>query len=112
MRLIKEEDIDLYAPAFDLANKFTGLIQIKMSKEILTNEASKRDLDEQLSKSENEMQHRINKAVYAFVGAMPLATENNINLFFEVLSLYSNITGDSTMHEMIQKLNNLTYGEH
>lgn len=102
-----KEQFDILADHFDYYNNLTGDIQMDMVKALLENPNIKEDFDNQKMKSEEEMQHRINKAVFAFVGAMPLASINGINLFMEAIALHSNLTGNPLMHKIIKRINEI-----
>lgn len=92
-------------------NRVTSVIQLQISAELLKHEISRKEFDEISKKSEEVMQEKMNKAVFAFIAAMPLATHNGINLVMEALSLHANITKNPMMHQIIEKLNQKTNEE-
>lgn len=89
----------------------TSKIQIEISEALLENPANRDDVAKQLQRSENDMQLRVNKAVYAFVGAMPLGSANRQNLFMEALALHANLTGNTLVHDLIHEVNLQTLAE-
>lgn len=92
-------------------NKVRGNIQHDISRVLLTDKSNQAELSKQLNGSENDMEVRMNKAVHAFLGAMPLAQMNRVNLFGKALALHSNLTGDSTMHDVFDEVNRMVYDE-
>jgi len=103
----KKDEFERLVLMFDKINHLTSHFQLEMSEALLENPANKKDLEKYAKTSEEVMQQRIDRAVYAFVGAMPLACINGINLFMEALALHSNLTGNTTMHDVIDRLNHI-----
>jgi wyosine [tRNA(Phe)-imidazoG37] synthetase (radical SAM superfamily) len=103
----KKDEFEKLVLMFDKFNHLTSHFQIEMADALLENPPNKKDLEKYAKASEEVMQQRIDKAVYAFVGAMPLASINGINLFMNALALHSNLTGNTTMHDVIEKLNHI-----
>jgi len=103
----KKDEFEKLVLMFDKFNHLTSHFQIEMADALLENAPNKKDLEKYAKASEEVMQQRIDKAVYAFVGAMPLASINGINLFMNALALHSNLTGNTTMHDVIEKLNHI-----
>jgi hypothetical protein len=92
---------------FQQFNDVTGKLQVEMSAALVANEANRIDLCQWLKKPEEAMQHQLNKAVFAFVGAMPLASMNGVNLFMEAMLLHVQLTGDPMIEQVVTKINEL-----
>jgi len=92
-------------------NAVSSSIQYDMARVLLTDENNRNELSKQLKENENQMEIRMNKAVHAFIGVMPLATMNHCNLFGKVLALHSNLTGDPLMHDTYDEVNRQTIEE-
>ena len=92
-------------------NKITGKIQQEISRVLVEDEKVKADLKKQLKGSENDMEIVMNNAAYFFIKVMPLASMNGCNMFGKVLALHSNLTGDPTMHEVFDAVNQQVYDE-
>lgn len=82
-----------------------------MSAVLLRNPRIKKRFDHDSKQSEEVMQKIIDKAVFAFVGAMPLATINSSNIFLQVMGIHSNLTKDPMMHRILERVNELTARE-
>lgn len=85
--------------------EITGSLQHEISDALLQCPLVSADLQKQLKTSESAVQVRLDSAVWAFVGAMPLACANRQNLFMEAIAHLGNHTGDSLIHEIIGELN-------
>lgn len=55
--------------------------------------------------SEQRMMDFLDGAVKNFVGALPVATANGVNLFASVMSCHSALTGDPLVRKLIERLN-------
>jgi hypothetical protein len=103
----KKDEFEKLVLMFDKFNHLTSHFQIEMADALLENSPNKKDFEKYANASEEVMQQRIDRAVYAFVGVMPLASINGINLFMNALALHSNLTGNTVMHDVIEELNNI-----
>lgn len=86
-------------------NAVSSNLQIEMSKALITNPEAHAHLRRQLAGTENQMEEVMDNATKHFVSAMPLATMNRCNMFARVLGMHSDLTGDGTMHEVLDAIN-------
>ena len=105
-------------PLPEETQKFTQLVQLlknvnvisytaqdEMSRVIIGDPANKKELEKQLAETENQMMERIDKAAMALVSIFPLASMNRVNMFLKVLVLHANLTGDDTMFDVMDQIN-------
>ena len=97
---------------YEEVNQLTSLIQDDIARVLLHDPERREKLSKSLSLSEEQMQHEMNRAVYAFIGAMPLATANHSNLFMHALALHAPITGDPTLTTVMEQVNERTMAKH
>jgi len=82
-----------------------GSLQMEMSLAIIQDPRSK-ELNQKWQKaSEQKMMDLMDNAVKHFVGALPVATANGVNLFASVISCHSSLTGDPLVRKIIEKIN-------
>ena len=78
---------------------------MEMSLAIIQDPRSK-ELNQKWQKaSEQKMMDLMDNAVKHFVGALPVATANGVNLFASVISCHSSLTGDPLVRKIIEKIN-------
>lgn len=82
-----------------------GAMQNEMALAITQDPRSK-DLNERWKNaSEQRMMDFLDTAVKNFVGALPVATANGVNLFASVMSCHTPLTGDPLVRKLIERLN-------
>jgi hypothetical protein len=86
-------------------NDITSIIQNEMSCCMILDPKVHALLSEDLKGSENNMEIKMNAAVEGFLAAMPLASMNRCNMFCKAIAMHTNITGDHTMHEIFDAVN-------
>lgn len=92
-------------------SEVSGQLQLDMSTALMSSEANKNTLRKQLKGSEESMQRILDKSVRGFVGAMPLASMNQVNLFIMALGLHTNLTGNSLIHDIIDHINQIAQAQ-
>ena len=82
-----------------------GAMQNEMALAITQDPRSK-DLNEKWrNASEQRMMDFLDTTVKNFVGALPVATVNRVNLFASVMSCHTSLTGDPLVRKLIERLN-------
>lgn len=95
-------------PPVELFTEFheaTSLIQLEMSKVLVTDKDAAKQLKELLKMPDCKQMEILEKAAHQFVSMMPMAQMNGVNLISMVMALHSNLTGDPTFHDIYDKVN-------
>lgn len=82
-----------------------GALQSEMSLAITQDPRSKELNQKWQQASEQKMMDLLDSSVKHFVGALPIATANGVNLFASVISCHSALTGDPLVRKIIEKIN-------
>lgn len=82
----------------------TSQLQAEISVSLLAHKGTRDCFNRNSVKPGNQVLEIINKAVHAFVGVMPLASANNINIFVQAMRFHSILTGDPTIIEIVKKI--------
>lgn len=83
---------------------FTGIIQDEINSSLLERPGVKEDLKIQACKPGAQVMERLNTAILGFIGAMPLAHVNDINLVMNMLKMHGNLTGDPIIEQLLIRL--------
>lgn len=102
---------DQLVQLFQTINEITGDIQKDICLSLLQDPSNREKLTQQLKRSESEMETEVDKAVGHFLSVMPIATMNKYNLFCKVFAMHSNLTGSSTMHDVLEEVNRRVFDE-
>jgi hypothetical protein len=102
-----EEKVEELVPLFDQFNKITSQIQAEIAIALIQNEDIREDLSKKSCLSEEAMMKILNRAIYTFIGSLPLAQINQSNMFLTALGQHSEITGDPLFSDVINKLQEL-----
>ena len=84
---------------------FLGLVQKEISCALVLDSASSEKLKAQLRMSEEQIEHKLNAVALECIKMFPLETMNGSSMFGRIISLHSNITGNSEMHRIMEKVN-------
>jgi len=84
---------------------FLGLIQKEISCALVLDANLSKKLKTQLLMSEEQIEHKLNAVALECIKMFPLETMNGSSMFGRMISLHSNITGNSKMHEIMEKVN-------
>ena len=102
------EDPENFAEALATLRNVLNLLasmQTEMAMAITQDPRSKETNLKWENASEQRMMDFLDSAVKNFVGALPIATANGVNLFASVIGCHSPLTGDPLVHRIIEKLN-------
>ena len=89
-----------------------GAMQNEMALAITQDPRSKELNQKWQNASEQRMMDFLDAAVKNFVGALPVATANGVNLFASVMSCHSALTGDPLVRKLIERLNEEVTSDH
>lgn len=99
-----EERIAQLLPFFRELSTFHGIIQSELVEELLNRSGVKEDLAIQSRKPGAQTMESLNTAILGFIGAMPLAQINGINLPMNMLKMHSSLTDDPIIEEIMRRL--------
>ena len=88
----------------------TSVIQLEMSKVLVTHDEAKRRLEAQLKLPDAAQMETLQTAVHQFISFQPLAQMNGVNLISMVIACHSNLTGDDTLHQIFEQINQRALG--
>ncbi len=94
---------------FEDFNAVTTVMQLEMSKALVTSPVAAERLKRQLKMSDSKAFQVLNEATFQFIRAFPLATFHDVNLSCRVFDLHSQITKDDTMHRVFEEINQRVY---
>ena len=86
-------------------NRISGKLQYEMSKAILKEPGFAEQLDKQSKMSEEDAFQILLNALRQLLKVLPLAQLHRINLSCWLLKLHSDLTGDPTMQEVVEAVN-------
>ncbi len=89
----------------------TSVLQLEMSRVLVTHDEAKRRLEAQLKLPDAAQMETLQKAAHQFVSFFPLAQMMRTNLVSMVIALHSNLTGASDLHEIYEQINRKALGE-
>lgn len=78
-------------------------LQIGISCSVVADPVSRKSIEKLRKKSENEIVEIVNKAILLIVSLMPIATEHGLNVIMNIVEMYSEVTGDPSMNDLIKK---------
>lgn len=90
---------------FAAHNTISGKLQYEMSKAILKQPGRTENLEKQSKLSEEAVFQILLNVIRQLLELMPLAQLHRINLSCWIAKLHADLTGDSTMQEVMEEIN-------
>lgn len=105
------EEFDRLLRIFRLIAETTEGLQAEIACKLLEKPRFKAHFEKEAKGSESAQMDKINHAIKAFVGVMPLALSNGVNPILSALSAHSALIGDPLVSKLIARLNEQTLAD-